>query len=162
MPLIPLHISAAVKLLCLCSVYQIRHDVSIYKLNPPPQPSDEKPKRRIFIFCLLSVHLNSELTRFEFYVPSASTSESASIALKNLFAMVFPFELFLQAVRCRRHAYIIAHVRYIVKPKTGNICEKFLNRCVKLLRFHIVLNFHCCSFNAFFKPNSGIAIPAAV
>ena len=71
-------------------------------------------------------------------------------------------ELFLQAVRCCRHAYIIAHVRYIVKPKTGNICEKFLNRCVKLLCFHIVLNFHCCSFIAFFKPNSGIAIPAAV
>lgn len=158
MPLIPLHISAAVKLLCLCSVYQIRHDVSIYKLNPPPQPSDEKPKRRTFIFCLLSVRSNFELTRFEFYNPS----ESASIALKNLFAMVFPFKLFLQAVRCRRHTYIIAHVRYIVKPKTGNICEKILSRCVKLLCFHIVLNFHCCSFIAFFKPNSGIAIPAAV
>ncbi|HBV80387.1 MAG TPA: hypothetical protein DEF33_05395 [Clostridiales bacterium] len=102
--------------------------VNIYKFNPPPQPSDEKPKRRIFIFCLLSVHSNSELTRFEFYNPSESTSESASIALKNLFAMVFPFELFLQAVRCCRHAYIIAHVRYIVKPKTGNICEKIFKQ----------------------------------
>lgn len=63
-----------------------------------------------------------------FYNPSESTSESASIALKNLFAMVFPFELFLQAVRCCRHAYIIAHVRYIVKPKTGNICEKIFKQ----------------------------------
>lgn len=79
------------------SVFSISNSVqcvNIYKFNPPPQPSDEKPKRRIFIFCLLSVHSNSELTRFEFYNPSASTSESASIALKNLFAMVFPFELF--------------------------------------------------------------------
>lgn len=63
-----------------------------------------------------------------FYNPSESTSESASIALKNLFAMVFPFELFLQAVRCCRHAYIIAYVRYIVKPKTGSICEKIFKQ----------------------------------
>lgn len=159
MPLIPLHISAAAKLLCLCSVYQIRYNVSIYiNLILRPNLPTKSRSGGFFIFCLLSVHSNSELTRFEFYNPS----ESASIALKNLFAMVFPFELFLQAVRCCRHAYIIAHVRYIVKPKTGNICEKFLNRCVKLLCFHIVLNFHCCSFIAFFKPNSGIAIPAAV
>ena len=62
------------------------------------------------------------------HATSESTSESASIALKNLFAMVFPFELFLQAVRCCRHAYIIAYVRYIVKPKTGSICEKIFKQ----------------------------------
>ena len=27
-----------------------------------------------------------------------------------------------------RHAYIIAHVRYIVKPKTGSICEKIFKQ----------------------------------
>jgi len=50
----------------------------------------------------------------------------------------------------------------LLSQKREMFVKKFLNRCVKLLRFHIVLNFHCCSFIAFFKPNSGIAIPAAV
>lgn len=159
MPLIPLHISAAAKLLCLCSVYQIQYNVSIYinLILRPNLPTKSRSGGLLFFdyFRFIQI-LNSPDLNF-------TIRAKARVSHSKIFLPWFSLsKLFLQAVRCCRHAYIIAHVRYIVKPKTGNICEKFLNRCVKLLRFHIVLNFHCCSFNAFFKPNSGIAIPAAV
>ena len=78
--------------------------------------------------------------------------------------MVFPFELFLQAVRCCRHAYIIAHVRHIVKPKTGNVCEKIFIEDGSAVRCDEVVKEYEDQLNVryFFKPNSGIAIPAAV
>lgn len=159
MPLIPLHISAAVKLLCLCSVYQIRYNVSIYinLILRPNLPTKSRSGGFLFFAYFRFVQiLNSPDLNF-------TIRAKARVSHSKIFLPWFSLsKLFLQAVRCCRHAYIIAYVRYIVKPKTGNICEKILNRCVKSLCFHIVLNFHCCSFIAFFKPNSGIAIPAAV
>ena len=163
MPLIPLHISAAAKLLCLCSVYQIRYNVSIYinLILRPNLPTKSRSGGLLFFayFRFIQIPNSPDLN----FTIRAKAQAKARVSHSKIFLPWFSLSnFFLQAVRCCRHVYIIARVRYIVKPKTGNICEKFLNRCVKLLCFHIVLNFHYCSFNAFFKPNSGIAIPAAV
>lgn len=149
MPLIPLHISAAVELLCLCSVYQIRYNVSIY-INLILRPNLPMKSRNggflFFAYFQFIQILNSPGLNFTIRVQAQA---KARVSHSKIFLPWFSLSNFLQAVRCCRHAYIIAHVRYIVKPKTGNICEKFLNRCVKLLRFHIVLNLYYCSFNAF-------------
>lgn len=159
MPLIPLHISAAAKLLCLCSVYQIQYNVSIYinLILRPNLPTKSRSGGLLFFdyFRFIQI-LNSPDLNF-------TIRAKARVSHSKIFLPWFSLSNFF----CRQSDAADTHILYhmfgtLLSQKREMFVKKFLNRCVKLLRFHIVLNFHCCSFIAFFKPNSGIAIPAAV